>query len=36
MFKEGDVVQLKSGGQFMTVEELDGNDACNCIWFEDS
>lgn len=32
-FSVGDVVQLKSGGQTMTVEEVDGNDI-SCVWFE--
>ena len=32
-FSVGDVVQLKSGGQTMTVEEVDGKDIA-CIWFE--
>ena len=32
--KEGDVVQLKSGGQTMTVEEVAEGQAY-CIWFND-
>jgi uncharacterized protein YodC (DUF2158 family) len=32
-FKSGDIVQLKSGGPTMTVEEIDGTQA-NCVWFE--
>ncbi len=32
-FSVGDVVQLKSGGEPMTVEEVDGNDI-SCVWFE--
>jgi len=32
-FQVGDVVQLKSGGVRMTVEEIDGNDV-TCVWFE--
>ncbi|WP_129781032.1 YodC family protein [Peristeroidobacter soli] len=32
-FAIGDVVQLKSGGQPMTVEEVDDNDI-SCVWFE--
>ncbi len=32
--KEGDVVQLRSGGPSMTVESLD-NGTVNCIWFKD-
>ncbi len=29
----GDVVQLKSGGPRMTVEEIDGK-LIDCVWFE--
>ena len=29
----GDVVALKSGGPKMTVSALDGDDDCDCIWF---
>ncbi|MFH1719033.1 MAG: DUF2158 domain-containing protein [Planctomycetota bacterium] len=32
-FVVGDVVQLKSGGESMTVEEIDGDDV-SCVWFE--
>jgi len=32
-FSVGDIVQLKSGGQPMTVEEVDGSDI-SCVWFE--
>jgi uncharacterized protein YodC (DUF2158 family) len=32
-FVVGDVVRLKSGGDPMTVEEVDGNDI-SCVWFE--
>lgn len=32
-FVVGDVVQLKSGGQVMTIEEIDGDDV-SCVWFE--
>lgn len=32
-FSVGDVVQLKSGGQTMTVEEVTGDDI-SCVWFE--
>jgi len=32
-FSVGDVVQLKSGGEPMTVEEVHGNDV-SCVWFE--
>jgi uncharacterized protein YodC (DUF2158 family) len=29
----GDVVKLNSGGEAMTVEEIDGEDV-SCVWFE--
>jgi uncharacterized protein YodC (DUF2158 family) len=29
----GDVVQLKSGGEVMTVEKVEGDDV-SCVWFE--
>lgn len=32
-FELGDVVTLKSGGQRMTVEEVDGDDI-SCVWFD--
>jgi uncharacterized protein YodC (DUF2158 family) len=32
-FAVGDVVQLKSGGLSMTVEEVKGKDV-TCVWFE--
>jgi uncharacterized protein YodC (DUF2158 family) len=32
-FEPGDVVQLKSGGPPMTVEQV-GNEAVSCSWFE--
>lgn len=32
-FVVGDVVQLKSGGETMTIEEIDGAYA-SCVWFE--
>ena len=32
-FSVGDVVQLKSGGESMTVEEVDSDDI-SCVWFE--
>jgi uncharacterized protein YodC (DUF2158 family) len=31
----GDVVKLKSGGPWMTVEKIEG-DAVSCIWFPDN
>lgn len=30
-FAVGDVVQLKSGGELMTVEKMDG-DSITCVW----
>jgi uncharacterized protein YodC (DUF2158 family) len=34
--KAGDVVQLKSGGPLMTIQELKhGGGAASCIWFLD-
>ncbi|MCL9684897.1 YodC family protein [Legionella maioricensis] len=32
-FSVGDQVELKSGGDLMTVESIEGN-AINCIWFD--
>jgi len=32
-FVVGDVVRLKSGGESMTIEEIDGDDI-SCVWFE--
>ncbi len=32
-FKIGDVVQLKSGGPFMTVSAVE-DDSLYCIWFD--
>jgi uncharacterized protein YodC (DUF2158 family) len=32
-FAVGEVVQLKSGGESMTVESIDG-DNVGCVWFE--
>ena len=32
-FVVGDVVQLKSGGEAMTIEEIDSDDI-SCVWFE--
>jgi len=34
-FKEGDIVQLKSGGPKMTVEDIFDDDIM-CQWFEGS
>jgi uncharacterized protein YodC (DUF2158 family) len=33
-FKVGDVVQLKSGSNSMTVEEIDDEGEVSCVWFE--
>ena len=35
MFKEGDVVRLKSGGPKMTVNSKGGGDTLHCSWFVD-
>ena len=32
-FNSGDTVQLKSGGEIMTIEEID-DDSATCIWFD--
>lgn len=32
-FKQGDVVELKSGGPDMTVSSTAGNERVECIWF---
>lgn len=34
MLKEGDVVQLKSGGPLMTIISKYDNNAFNCTWFD--
>jgi uncharacterized protein YodC (DUF2158 family) len=33
-FKIGEVVQLKSGGPLMTVDNINPHDMINCIWFD--
>lgn len=33
-FAAGDVVQLKSGGPVMTVQEIESGDQVFCIWFD--
>lgn len=40
-FNKGDVVQLKSGGPLMTIDEIadyndDGQVVALCIWFENN
>lgn len=32
----GDVVQLKSGGQSMTVEALEDHGYVACVWFDNT
>jgi uncharacterized protein YodC (DUF2158 family) len=32
--KVGDVVQLKSGGPEMTVEEIKPSNNVSCVWFQ--
>ena len=32
-FAVGDVVRLNSGGESMTIEEVNGDDI-SCVWFE--
>jgi uncharacterized protein YodC (DUF2158 family) len=34
--KPGDVVQLKSGGQVMTIDSLTDSQTAWCVWFEGS
>ncbi|MGO8184384.1 YodC family protein [Rhizobium leguminosarum] len=33
-FKTGDLVQLKSGGPAMTVDELSTTTRYRCVWFK--
>jgi uncharacterized protein YodC (DUF2158 family) len=33
-YKVGEVVQLKSGGPAMTVDELTSSDRYRCVWFK--
>jgi len=35
-FKIGDVVQLKSGGPLMTIENFDEDNKACCVWFIDN
>lgn len=32
--REGDVVQLKSGSDLMTVERVSGDGLVHCVWFD--
>lgn len=34
-FEIGDVVSLKSGSHYMTIESIDGNEV-TCTWFDES
>lgn len=34
--KPGDVVQLRSGGQRMTVESVDAQGRIHCVWFAET
>ena len=34
-FKIGEVVQLKSGGPLMTVDNVDPHNMINCVWFHE-
>lgn len=33
-FREGDVVELKSGSEPMTVERVSDEDLIHCVWFD--
>lgn len=33
LIKKGDIVWLKSGGPKMTVQHIDDEQACQCVWF---
>ena len=33
--KEGDIVQLKSGSDLMTVERVSGDGLVHCVWFDE-
>ena len=35
-FEVGDVVKLKSGGEKMTIEEIEDDGYVSCVWFEGS
>lgn len=32
-FKQGDIVELKSGSDLMTVQSING-DSIECVWFD--
>ncbi len=34
MYKIGDIVNLKSGGAYMTIVEVEG-DMATCVWTDD-
>ena len=34
-WKPGDVVQLKSGGPKMTVESINEDGSCDCVWIDE-
>lgn len=33
-FNAGDVVQVKSGGPYMTIENIEENGRVWCVWFD--
>lgn len=35
-FEVGDMVKLKSGGEKMTIEEIEDDSYVSCVWFEGS
>ena len=32
--KKGDIVWLKSGGPKMTVQQIEEENRCKCVWFQ--